>query len=45
MFNAKPEELKDRRASDKTVQYEKTATNPQTGQKIGLRNGQWELVK
>lgn len=25
--------------------YEKTATNPQTGQKMGLRNGQWEPIK
>lgn len=25
--------------------YEKTATNPQTGEKIGLRNGKWEPIK
>jgi hypothetical protein len=25
--------------------YEKTATNPQTGEKLGLRNGQWEPIK
>lgn len=25
--------------------YEKTATNPQTGAKLGLRNGQWEPIK
>ncbi len=25
--------------------YEKTATNPQTGAKLGLRNGQWEPIQ
>lgn len=30
---------------DKPAQYERTATNPQTGQKIGLRNGQWEPIQ
>lgn len=25
--------------------YEKTATNPQTGEKLGLRNGAWEPIK
>jgi hypothetical protein len=25
--------------------YEKTATNPQTGEKLGLRNGQWEPIR
>lgn len=25
--------------------YEQTATNPQTGQKIGLRNGKWEPIR
>ena len=34
-----------RRASDNLPQYEKTATNPKTGQKLGLRNGQWEPIQ
>lgn len=26
-------------------QYEQTATNPQTGERMGLRNGQWEPIQ
>ena len=25
--------------------YERTATNPTTGEKLGLRNGKWEPIK
>jgi len=32
-------------AAPQSPQYEQTATNSQTGQKIGFRNGQWEPIQ
>lgn len=32
-------------SAKKTSGYEQTATNPQTGERIGLRNGSWEPIK
>jgi len=32
-------------AAPQSPQYEQTATNSQTGQKIGFRNGQWEAIQ
>jgi hypothetical protein len=33
------------RQKDAQGAFEKTATNPQTGEKLGLRNGRWEPIK
>ncbi len=33
------------KAGSQTQGFEKTATNPQTGEKVGLRNGQWVPIK
>ena len=34
-----------RRIGQQPAGYERTATNPQTGQKIGLRGGKWEPIR
>jgi hypothetical protein len=34
-----------RESEAKTVKYEKTATNPTTGEKLGLRDGKWEPIR
>ncbi len=33
------------KTSSQAQGFEKTATNPQTGEKVGLRNGQWVPIK
>ena len=39
-------DIKTARENDASaVKYEKTATNPSTGEKLGLRDGKWEPIK
>jgi len=40
-----PIEIDAKKAAAPGAGYEKTATNPQTGAKMGLRNGKWEPIQ